>query len=139
MLLEALIAILIFSVGVLAIVRLQGYAVKQSTDAEFRSLAAVLANDLISRMWGTDRAPETLKTEFGTPSGGGYQAWYETVAASGLPNVSDTNDRPTVTVENAPGLTDATQVTITMTWRSPGDDPEDPRHSYVTAVVLKQD
>lgn len=50
-LLEALIAILIFSIGILAIVGLQGAAVKTATDARYRSEAAFLASELMSQIW----------------------------------------------------------------------------------------
>ena len=46
MLLEALIAILIFSLGILALIGLQATAISQSTDARYRSEAALLANDI---------------------------------------------------------------------------------------------
>lgn len=52
MLIEALLAILIFSVGILAIVGMQGVAVKEVTQAKFRSEAGFLADDLLAQMWG---------------------------------------------------------------------------------------
>lgn len=48
-LLEALLAILIFSLGILALVGLQAAAVKQSADAKYRTEAALLANEVIDR------------------------------------------------------------------------------------------
>jgi type IV pilus assembly protein PilV len=44
MLLEALIAILIFSFGILGLVGLQANAINLSTDAKYRADAALLAN-----------------------------------------------------------------------------------------------
>lgn len=55
MLLEALIAILIFSLGILAIIGLQAQSIRNSAEAKYRSDAAYLANQLIGRMWA-DRA-----------------------------------------------------------------------------------
>jgi type IV pilus assembly protein PilV len=54
-LLEALFAILIFSVGVIALVALQAVSIKNSIDAKYRSDASYLANQIIARMW-TDRS-----------------------------------------------------------------------------------
>ncbi len=54
MLLEALIGMLIFSIGVLGLVSLQSNAIKTATDARGRSEAAFLANQVVARMW-TDR------------------------------------------------------------------------------------
>lgn len=50
MLLEALIAILIFSFGILGLVGLQANAINLSTDARYRTDAALLANQLIGRL-----------------------------------------------------------------------------------------
>ena len=51
MLIEALIAILIFSIGILALVGMQSVAIKNVTDARSRSEAAFLAGELLSQMW----------------------------------------------------------------------------------------
>src|SRR5207249_11383455 len=55
MLLEALIAILIFSIGILAVVGLQAVSIRNVTDSKHRTEAAFLANNLLSQMW-TDAA-----------------------------------------------------------------------------------
>ncbi len=64
MLIEALIAILIFSIGVLGIIGLQGTAVKASTDSKYRSEAALLANELIGQMWASNRTQATLQAAY---------------------------------------------------------------------------
>ena len=51
MLIEALLAILIFSIGILAVVGMQSVAIKSVTDSKYRSEAAFLANELIAQMW----------------------------------------------------------------------------------------
>lgn len=51
LLLEVLVAILVFSIGILAIVGLQGIAVRTATDARYRSDAAFLAGELMSQIW----------------------------------------------------------------------------------------
>ena len=51
-LLEALVAILIFSIGVLALVSLQARAISATSDAKYRSDATFLANKIIGVMWG---------------------------------------------------------------------------------------
>lgn len=50
-LLEGLIAILIFSMAILAVVGLQGTAINKSADAQYRADAAFLANQLLAQMW----------------------------------------------------------------------------------------
>ncbi len=51
MLIEALIAILIFSIGILAVVGMQGAAIKNVTESKYRSDAAFLAGELMAQMW----------------------------------------------------------------------------------------
>ena len=51
MLLEALIAILIFSVGILAVVGMQAVAIKDVAQSKYRSDASFLADSLLSQMW----------------------------------------------------------------------------------------
>ncbi len=148
MLIEALIAILIFSIGVLGIIGLQGSAVKASTDAKYRSEAALLANELIGRMWAGDRTQATLQANFSSANGPLYQqwAWIGSVAASpgttaapaagtvlaALPGASA--NRPTVVI--APGMGTAlpsSQVTITIFWQVPGEAAV---HSYVAMAQI---
>lgn len=50
MLLEAMIAILIFSLGVLGVVAMQAMAVSASRDAKYRADAALLADELLGKM-----------------------------------------------------------------------------------------
>src|SRR5665811_2244945 len=61
-LLEALIGILIFSLGILGIVGLQAQAIRSTNDAEYRAEAVYLANSLVSQMWADDR--NTLKAKY---------------------------------------------------------------------------
>ena len=51
MLIEAMIAILIFSIGILAIVGLQATMVKNTADSKFRSDASYIAQARIGEMW----------------------------------------------------------------------------------------
>jgi len=50
-LLEALVAILIFSMGVLALISLQAVSIKNSIDAKYRADASYLANQIVAQMW----------------------------------------------------------------------------------------
>ena len=51
--LEALIAILIFSLGVLGIIGLQATMIKSTSEAKYRSEASYLAQQRIGEMWAT--------------------------------------------------------------------------------------
>ena len=50
-LLEALISILLFSMGVLALVGLQGAMIKNTSDAQFRAEASYIAQQWVGKMW----------------------------------------------------------------------------------------
>jgi len=73
MLLEALIGILIFSMGILAMVGLQAIAVRMNTGSKERADAAFLANQIISRMWTENRA--NLSAYAHTAGGGGVLSY----------------------------------------------------------------
>lgn len=126
-LLEGMIAILIFSLGIIAIVGLQTMAVKQTTDAKYRSEASVLTNQLLGQMWVTDRQGSTLQTQFAT-GGTGYNAWLDNVRAA-LPGVAD--HPPTVAVSPEG------EVTIAVYWTAPNDPPTAPPHRYVAVALVK--
>jgi type IV pilus assembly protein PilV len=135
MLLEALIAILIFSVGILGLVGLQATAVKQSTDARLRAEAAQLADQLLGQMWADNREIPNLQARYNTCASDacpGYEAWVRLVSTT-LPGVTVTSPtlRPSVNV-NADGI-----VTISIFWRAPGDEGPG-RHRYDVEAQIAQ-
>lgn len=58
--LEALIAILIFSMGILALVGMQATAINSVTDAKYRSDANYLANQILGVIWANRVASGTV-------------------------------------------------------------------------------
>ncbi len=97
MLLEALIAILIFSLGILGVVGMQASAVAASRDAKYRTDAGLLANELLGQMWSANRDGPTLQANFQgdgaqadatnvLTDGANYGAWFQRVSAT-LPGV----------------------------------------------------
>lgn len=138
-LLEALIAILIFSLGVLTIVALQATSIKLTTDAKYRTNATLLANRLIGQMWTASGNLTTLKSNFES-GGAGYAAWLaEVQQPDGLPGVADASGSrvstlPLVTVNNGAGV-NAGLVTVTLFWRTPEMDP-DKRHRHVVSSQI---
>lgn len=131
MLLEALIAILIFSMGILAIVGMQASAVKASGDAKFRSDASMVANQLIGQMWAGDRTPANMQANYqggGGTDGAAYTVWLADVQAA-LPGAAA--NPPTVTVNAATSL-----VTVTVRWITPGEPESAPPHSYTVVAQI---
>ncbi|WP_290644701.1 type IV pilus modification protein PilV [Aquabacterium sp.] len=139
MLLEAMVAILIFSLGVLSVIQLQAVSIKQATGAEYRSMAALLANDVISRMWASDKTANALQTNFSSSTAGAsYTQWLSTVRNSGLPNVSsDKSTLPTVTFTTIPATASgpaSSRAEVTVFWQEPGDTTT---HSYIAVAQLR--
>ena len=141
-LLEALIAILIFSIGILSIVALQAVSVNLSADAKYRSDASLLANQLIGNMWVADRTAATLRTNFssaasGIAAGANYAAWQANVANT-LPGVSGVAaTQPTVTitpVTTTGGI--SSMVTVTVFWKPPSEPAAIPAHQYLAIAQI---
>ncbi len=142
MLLEALIAILIFSLGILSLVALQGTSIQLTSDAKYRSDASMLANKLIGQMWVSGGTAENLRTNFDSSlNGPNYIAWrdHDVKGKNSLPGIVDSGDQPTeptvtITQVPAPGATAAT-VQITIFWRTP-QMSADQRHQHVVTTQI---
>ncbi len=127
MLIEALIAILLFSIGVLAVVGLQGAMTKAQSAAKFRGDAAYLASEAIGTMWG-DADPANL-------------ANYSTAACAAYPRCNEWKTRVAntlpggtvaVAVGNAASAATAGVVTVTIGWSTPNEGA----HNYTTSTVI---
>lgn len=134
---DALVAILIFSVGVIGLLAVQANATLLAGDAKYRTDAALQADRLVAQMWTSD--PKTLVATFqGSPTAStatGYAAWVKQLDCSQaeaspncLPGVSA--NLPTVTV-TASGL-----VTITIRWKAPNAADSAPAHQYVSVTQV---
>jgi type IV pilus assembly protein PilV len=101
--LEAMIAILLFSMSVLAIVGLQAAMIKNTADSKYRSDASYIAQERIGRIWAD---PD--------PSRAGYTSYVEanTDISALLPGGLRTVTQP------APG-----QFQITVGWTAPAETP----------------
>jgi type IV pilus assembly protein PilV len=106
-LIEGLIAVLIFSLGILSIVGLQAVNLKQAADAKYRVDASFLANQTLGMMWA-DRG--NLISHAVTDQ-----------AVAGLPN-----GKRTVAVAGS-------EVTVTITWQLPGEQA--PHRHVVVAQI----
>jgi type IV pilus assembly protein PilV len=111
-LLEGLIAILIFSLGILSIVALLGASVKNTSNAKYRADASLLANEIIAQMWIGDKSNLSLKARYTQTSAAEFLAWQAAVARV-LP--------ATATNSLVIGITDDNVVTVTVRWQVPGE------------------
>ncbi len=120
-LLEGLIAILIFSFGILALVGMQAAAIKSTSEAKYRTDASFLANQLVGQMWADNRA--TMASNYQT-GGSAYNTWKTQVEAT-LPGAAA--NPPTVVV----GANN--QVTVTVRWQAPS---ESAAHRFVLVAQV---
>ena len=120
-LLEVLIALLIFSFGILGLIGLQARAISVSTDAGDRNRAALLANDIASTMW------LGKSVVIDTSAGSVWQTRAADTANGGLPN-------GTVSVTTVAGTTNSADIQIT--WKAPTRAATDSSSQLTTRVTL---
>lgn len=121
MLIEALIGILIFSIGILALIGMQGAAMRNTTDAKYRSEAAFLATEIVGRMW-IDIA-NIAKYDNDYASAYAFRDEWRTKVAATLPGVDLAGaTRPSIvrTVVVVSG-TNTNEVTVIIQWQQPGE------------------
>jgi prepilin-type N-terminal cleavage/methylation domain-containing protein len=114
MMLEALIGILIFSTGILALVGMQALSIKYVSDAKYRADASFLANQIIADMWvhrpvlanyayaGSGTVPSEIS------------GWVASVQDA-LPGAA--SNLPIITIDTSTGA-----VSVTVRWRPPNAD-----------------
>jgi type IV pilus assembly protein PilV len=125
-LLEGLLAILFFSVGVLSLLMLLSTTLVETGNARYRSEASLLASDLIAQMWTGDRSLTELREKFTKSESKDYQRWLATVHAR-LPGTSDNTNLPTISIDNN------RRVKILMRWQAPGDGKT---HQLLTLATI---
>jgi type IV pilus assembly protein PilV len=141
MLLEALIAILVFSLGILTVISIQATSIKLAADAQLRTKAALLADRLVGQMWTHGGDIGALKAAFESPDGSVYTTWLGDVSDfehGGLPGVvaGDEFTQPEVTVSSASGLDNAA-VIVTLYWRTPSM-PANERHKHTVTSHISR-
>jgi type IV pilus assembly protein PilV len=135
-LLEALLGILIFSVGILALVALQSLSVKATTESKFRADAAFLASQLVSEMWtdftGASTGQYTINANgnncafAGGPASAKTARWIAAVKQA-LPGATDDSIQVVTGANNL--------ISINICWTPPGADA--PRQfSTVTQINM---
>lgn len=116
-LLEALIAVVIFSFGILALAGLQSLMIKNTDDAKYRAEATFIAQQKLGEIW-------TNAQNFGSladyATGGVTSAPYEAIAQlpSGRRTVSVSSERV---------------VTVSVSWQLPGST----LHTYSTNARIE--
>jgi type IV pilus assembly protein PilV len=119
-LIEVLVAMLIFMLGVIGLVGLQGAMTRAQTESKIRADAAFLASDVVGRMW-SDLANMATYSGTGCASQTRCKEWQTKVAGS-LPRGTGA-----VTVDATTG-----DVEVTVNWTMPNGDA----HQYVTHTTV---
>jgi type IV pilus assembly protein PilV len=118
-LIEVLVALLVFSLGVLGVVGMQARAVQFSTQAGDRARAAMLANEIVAQMWAQqsaklddDRIASWQKrTKDGLPSGAG-------------------------TVTTTTAVDGSVTAKVTVTWQAPSMSGTSSSNQFITSVAM---
>ena len=133
MLLEALVGLLIFSIGILALVAMQAESIRNTAEAKYRNDASYLANQIIGRMWG-DRAnlANYANQPGGTPCAatgaastyGAVTDWLADVTGT-LPNAPSTRQQVVIGANNL--------VTVGLCWQTGNSAP----HNLVVSAQIQ--
>lgn len=141
-LLEALIAILIFSFGILGIVGLQAKAIRFTNDSEYRAEATYLANSLISQMWSDNFLQ--LKANYDSVVGGPRYVAFKAKVTSSMNGAVIKAPLVEVNTADLPLKTThcGSVVQVVIYWRLPGEEVENSDvnfwHNYTTTGVVGQ-
>lgn len=122
MLLEALIGILVFTIGIVGLMGMQTAANRATADMKYRSEAALFAEQIVNQMWADDHS--ALETSYASPGGPKYVVWRNAVSASstGLPGSTGANFPTVVIVQGAQGPNPtSSSVSVTVRWQGPGE------------------
>lgn len=132
MLIEALLAILIFSIGILAVVGMQSVAIKDVAQSKYRSEAGFLADELMAQMWTDNGNIAAYDYPQGASVPARLQTWVTRVNGK-MPG----GLQPVVTVTGATAQGGSVQIQIF--WQLPeeanqGTPP--PPHSYTVLASV---
>ncbi len=160
MLLEALIGILIFSIGILALVAMQAAAVSSVADAQYRVEAVNLSNQVLSQIWTTvDRSssaafnaslltfdhrsagsPDTCDFQGADSTAAGVISWYNMIQTgkgdgSGtkplLPGGANPNYQQ-IQVDTGSN----NRITVTICWLPPNAPPGSAPNRHTTVAYI---
>lgn len=119
-LVEVLVAVVVFAVGVLGLVNSHALAFNTFSDAKYRIDAALLADRLIGELW-VDRANVSSYAYSGGTTFGRLAPWL-------------TELRQTLPGADATVVVVGSVVTVTVSWQTPSND----RHRHVAVTTLQE-
>jgi type IV pilus assembly protein PilV len=143
MMVEALVAILIFSLGILGVVGMQARSVQMMTESVFRAQAAQHASALIADMWMTNPAQRANLYASAGADPVRYNQWKALIqsGATALPGAAANPPLVTVNTQQVAystagaGNQTVSQVTVTVFWQPPGVATPS---SYTTTAMIME-
>jgi len=127
-LIEVMVAMTIFSVGVLGLLGMYGRTVTNYSDAKYRTDAALLAEALLSRVW-VDRANIANYAYTGTGANTTLQPWLNEVTTA-LPN-----GNAVVTVNGT--ATTGSTVEVKLSWQPPDAAAQGQTHTHIEIATIQ--
>lgn len=142
MLIEALVAIAIFSFAILGIVGLQAMAIRTVSEADYRAKASFFATQIVGQMW-VDRfnVPTYALNAGTTPCATGTNTATNTAMTSWLAELTDLSKPGAL-----PGAANLKQqitvgtnntVTVTICWKSPQEADATPAHNFTLSTQIQ--
>ena len=141
-LLEAFIAIVLFSIGILGLVGVQAAALKNSAESKNRAEASYLANQIIGHMWADNPANLASYAHNPTTGAGCNFSGGASTNANVTAWLGTASPTPGTVAYNLPGATAARQqivvgagnvVTVTICWMKPGETIP---HNHVSVAQI---
>lgn len=128
MLLEALIALLIFSIGILAIVGMQATAMQDLGESKYRTDASFLANQIVADMWSNSTQLASYAWD-GSGAAPAQLANWVAAVQNRLPGASANPPIISVGANNT--------VTVTVRWQQARDkSTAAPPHRYTSVAYI---
>jgi type IV pilus assembly protein PilV len=149
-LMEALVGMLIFSLGILGMIGMQASAMTAVVDTRERMEAVYFVNQLIGQMWADDRAnllryghhPSSSPSGAGSCAFSGAASTYPNVTTwlsalrnprHGLPGSPSDSSTQIVVTPNAPA-SGTTTVSVTVCWKTKPQDAHWHNHTVVANI-----
>lgn len=156
-LIEAMVAVVIFAIGILGVIGLQAVALRANADAKYRADAAYMASQIIGQMWSESRdtlttyrhncsaeagcAPSCPASTNSVSGNANVTSWLTQLKAQFPTGATADNLVQISVVQVNPVLGASTQtlptyqVAVSICWRAP-NDPTDKYHNYVVGAQI---
>ncbi|MEP7155321.1 MAG: pilus assembly protein PilV [Betaproteobacteria bacterium] len=119
MLIEALVGMLIFLIGVLALMGMQAAALSNTTQAKYRSDAALFAGQIVSQMWSDPaNIPSYAYLTGGTSPNANVNVWVARISNT-LPGTTAAVNPPVIRVSAL--VNGGYDIDVTVRWQAPNE------------------